>query len=155
MVYNAAVRLFRQAFVKTAVARLHMKDGDVQALCADGRKAAVGVAQNQQRVRLFLHHQGIAFGNDVANGLAKVGAHGIQVIIRRAQAKVFKKNLVQRVIVVLARVHQKLVKVYVALFNHGRKADNLRPCAHNGHQFQLAHGCPFIAKKCILSEYKK
>ena len=60
--------------------------------------------------------RGVASGNDVADGFAKVGAHGVQIMVRRAQAKVLKKYLVQRVIVILARVHQKLVKVYVAFF---------------------------------------
>ena len=41
---DAAVGLLGQALVLAAVARLHMEDGDVQALCGDGRQAAVGVA---------------------------------------------------------------------------------------------------------------
>ena len=44
VVHDAAVGLLRQALVKAAVARLHVEDGDVQALCRNGGKAAVGVA---------------------------------------------------------------------------------------------------------------
>ena len=76
---DAAVGLLGQALVLAAVARLHVEDGDVQALGRDGGQAAVGVAQDQQRVGLHLHHQPVARGDDVANGLAQVGAHGVQV----------------------------------------------------------------------------
>ena len=54
---DAAVGLLGQALVLAAVARLHVEDGDVQALGRDGGQAAVGVAQDQQRVGLHLDHQ--------------------------------------------------------------------------------------------------
>ena len=53
---DAAVGLLGQALVLAAVARLHVEDGDVQALGRDGGQAAVGVAQDQQRVGLDLDH---------------------------------------------------------------------------------------------------
>ena len=40
-VHDAAVGLFGQAFILAAVACLHVEDWDVQALCGNGRKAAV------------------------------------------------------------------------------------------------------------------
>ena len=54
---DAAVGLLGQALVLAAVARLHVEDGDMQALCRDGGQAAVGVAQDKQRVGPDLDHQ--------------------------------------------------------------------------------------------------
>ena len=54
---DAAVGLLGQALVLAAVARLHVEDGDVQALGRDGGQAAVGVAQDEERVGLDLDHQ--------------------------------------------------------------------------------------------------
>ena len=74
---DAAVGLLWQALVLAAVARLHVEDGDVQALCRDGGQAAVGVAQDQKGVGLDLDHEPVGGGDDVAHGLAQVGAHGV------------------------------------------------------------------------------
>ena len=74
---DAAVGLLGQALVLAAVARLHVEDGDVEPLGRDGGQAAVGVAQDQQRVGLHLHHELVARGDDVTHGLSQVGAHGV------------------------------------------------------------------------------
>ena len=134
VVHDAAVGLLRQALVKAAVAGLHVEDGDVQPLGPDGAQAAVGVAQDQQRVGLLLRHQRVGFGNDVADGLAQVLAHCVQVKVRRAQAQVLKKDLVQGIVIVLPRVDQDLVKIFIALFDDGRQPDDLRPGADDGHK---------------------
>ena len=54
---DAAVGLLGQALVLAAVARLHVEDGDVEALGRDGGQAAVGVAQDEEGVGLDLDHQ--------------------------------------------------------------------------------------------------
>ena len=143
VIHDATVGLLRQALVKAPVARFHVEDGNVQPLGGNGGQAAVGVAQNQQSVRLQLHHQLVALGDDVADGLAQILAHRVQVVVWRPQAQILKEDAVQGVVVVLAGVHQNLVEVFVAFFNHGGKADNLRPGAHDGHQFQFAHSSLF------------
>ena len=78
-----------------------------------------------------------------SDGLAQVLAHRVQVVVRCPQAQVLKEDAVQGIVVVLASVHQNLVKVFVAFFDHGGKADDLRPGAHDGHQFQFAHSSLF------------
>ena len=44
---DAAVRLFGEAFVLATVARFHVENRDMQALCRNRREAAVGIAENQ------------------------------------------------------------------------------------------------------------
>lgn len=92
---DAAVGLLGQALVLAAVARLHMEDGDVQALCRDGGQAAVGVAQDEQRVGLDLDHQLVARGDDVAHRLSQVRAHGVQVDVRVVQRQVAEEDAVK------------------------------------------------------------
>ena len=78
-VHDAAVGLFGQAFILAAVAGLHVEDWDVQALCGNGRKATVGVAENQQCIRFASDHELIAAIDDVTHGCAKVITDGIHV----------------------------------------------------------------------------
>ncbi len=55
-VHNTAVGLFGQALVLAAVACLHVKDGNVEALGTNDAEAAVGVTQHQHGVGLQLYH---------------------------------------------------------------------------------------------------
>ena len=135
---DAAVGLLGQALVLAAVARLHVEDGDVQALGRDGGQAAVGVAQDQQRVGLGLHHELVARGDDVAHGLAQVGAHGVQVDVGVGELQVAEEDAVQGVVVVLPGVRQQAVEVAAALLDDLGQADDLGACAHDDQQLQTA-----------------
>ena len=154
---DAAVGLLGQALVLAAVAGLHVEDGDVQALGRDGGQAAVGVAQDQQRVGLHLHHQLVARGDDVAHGLAQVGAHGVQVDVGVVQRQVAEEDAVQGVVVVLPGVRQQAVEVAAALLDDLGQADDLGARAHDDKELQAAvvrkinfriivtqHECPIL-----------
>ena len=138
-VYDAAVRLLRQALILAAVSRLHMENRNVQPLGANHRKAGVGVAQDQHCVRLQLYHQLVGFLNDIPNGGPEVVAYGIQIIVRCPEAKVIKKHLIESVVVVLTGVDQNLLKVPVAALYRCGQPDDLRPRADDRHQLQLSH----------------
>ena len=135
---DAAVGLLGQALVLAAVAGLHVEDGDVQALGRNGRQAAVGVAKDQQRVGLHLHHQLVARGDDVADGLAQVGAHGVQVDVRVVQRQVAEEDTVEGVVVVLASVRQQAVEVAAALLDDLGQSDDLGARAHDDQELQAA-----------------
>ena len=133
---DAAVGLLGQALVLAAVAGLHVEDGDVQALCRDGGQAAVGVAQDQQRVRLRLHHELVGGGDDVAHRLAEVGAHGVQVDVRVVKRQVAEEDAVERVVVVLPGVRQQAVEVAAALLDDLGQAYDLGACAHDDQELK-------------------
>ena len=135
---DAAVGLLGQALVLAAVARLHVEDGDVEPLGRDCRQAAVGVAQDQQRVGLHLNHELIARGDDVAHGLAQVGAHGVQVDVGVFQRQVAEEDAVERIVVVLPGVRQQAVEVAAALLDDLGQADDLGAGAHDDQQLQAA-----------------
>ena len=143
---DAAVGLLGQALVLAAVARLHVEDGDVQALSRDGGQAAVGVAQDQQRVGLHLDHQLVRGGDDVAHRLAQVGAHGVQVDVGVGELQVAEEDAVERVVVVLPGVRQQAVEVTAALLDDLGQADDLWAGAHDDQQLQAAviFECDFI-----------
>lgn len=128
---DASVGLLGQALVLAAVARLHVEDGGVEPLGRDGGKAAVGVAQDEKRVGLHLNHELIARGDDVAHGLAQVGAHGVQ-------RQVAEEDAVERVVVVLPGVRQQAVEVAAALLDDLGQADDLGAGAHDDQQLQAA-----------------
>ena len=135
---DAAVGLLGQALVLAAVARLHVEDGDVQALGRDGGQAAVGVAQDQERVGLHLDHELIARGDDVAHGLAQVGAHRVQVDVGVVQRQVAEEDAVEGVVVVLAGVRQQAVEVAATLLDDLGQADDLGARAHDDQELQAA-----------------
>ena len=152
MIHNLAVDHFAYVPIPAAVARLHMKDRDFQPLGGNGRESRVGIAQNERRVGALIHHNLIALGDDIAHGFAQIAAHGVQVIIRRAQAQLAEEHLIERGIVVLPRMHNHMVKIPVRTAHHRRQTDNLRPGAQHRHQLQLFHchaslsGCTFRRK---------
>ena len=86
----------------------------MQSLCADHGKAGIRIAQNQHCVRPDLHHQLVGLLDDIPDGGAEVVAYGIQIIVRRTEAEVVKKHLIEGVVVVLTCVNQNLFKVQVA-----------------------------------------
>ena len=135
---DAAIGLLGQTLVLAAVARLHVEDGDVEPLGRDGGQAAVGVTQDQQGVGLHLDHQLVARGDDVADGLAEVGAHGVQVDVGVVQRQVAEEDAVKRVVVVLPGVRQQAVEVAAALLDDLGQADDLGAGAHDYQQLQAA-----------------
>ena len=135
---DAAVGLLGQALVLAAVAGLHVEDGDVQALCRDGGQAAVGVAQDQKRVGLDLAHQLVGGRDDVADGLAQVGTHGVQVDVGVGELQVSEEDAVERVVVVLPGVRQQAVEVAAALLDDLGQADDLGARAHDDQELQAA-----------------
>ena len=137
-IHNAAVGLLRQALVLAAVARLHVEDGDMQPLGADDAEAGVGVPQHQDGVGFQLCHQVVAFGDDVAHGLAQGVPHCVQVDIRVVQLQVVEEHAVEVVIIILAGVGQEGVEILPALGDDRGQADNLRPGAHDDEQLQFA-----------------
>ena len=135
---DAAVGLLGQALVLAAVARLHVEDGDVEPLGRDGGQAAVGVAEDEEGVRLRLHHELVGGGDDVAHRLAEVGAHGVQVDVGVVQRQVAEEDAVERVVVVLAGVRQQAVEVAAALLDDLGKANDLGARAHDDQELQAA-----------------
>lgn len=135
---DAAVGLLGQALVLAAVARLHVEDGDVQALGRDGGQAAVGVAEDEEGVRLRLHHELVGGGDDVAHRLAEVGAHGVQVDVRVVKRQIAEEDAVERVVVVLPGVRQQAVEVTAALLDDLGQADDLGAGAHDDQELQAA-----------------
>ena len=93
-VHDAAVGLFGQTFVLAAVTGFHVENRDMQTLSANSRKAAVGVAENQQCVGLASNHQLIASVDNVADSCAQVVTHGVHVDFRVLQFEVLEEYAV-------------------------------------------------------------
>ena len=106
----------------------------MQPFGADNGKAGVGIPQNQHGVGLDLRHQLIAFGDDVAHGLAKVAAHGVQIDLRVRQFQILEEHPVQVVVIILAGVGKNGVEINAAFFDDGGQTDDLRPGAHDDEQ---------------------
>ena len=134
-VHDAAVGLFGQAFVLTAVARFHVENRDVQTLCGNGRKAAVGITENQQCVRFASDHKLVAAIDDVTHGCTEVITDGIHIDFRILEAQVLEEHAVQVVIVVLAGVRKNAVKVLAALVDDCREADDFGARSHDNQEF--------------------
>ncbi|MPM86678.1 hypothetical protein SDC9_133769 [bioreactor metagenome] len=138
-IHDHAVHHLRHVPVPAAVARLHVENGDFETLCGNRGEGGVGIPQHQERIRPLARHHGIAFGDDVAHRLAEILPHTIEVIIRRAEPEIVKEDLIERIVVILPRVHQNMIKIAIRAGNHRREADDLRPGAEYGHEFEFGH----------------
>ena len=136
-VHDAAVGLLGQALVLAAVARLHVENGDVQPFGADDAEAGVGVPQHQHGIGLQFHHQVVAFGDDVAHGLAQGIPHRVQVDVRVVQLQVVEEHTVEVVVVVLAGVGQEGVEILPALGDDRGQTDDLRAGTDDDEKLQL------------------
>ena len=143
MIHNAPIGLLRKVLVKAAVPRLHMKNRNLQPLRRDRSKGGVGVSQHQKGIGPYLCHQLIAFGYDIAYGFPQILSHCFQIMIRLSQSQILKKNLVQGIVIVLSRMHQNLIKIFVTLFDYFGQPDDLRSGSDHGHHLQLAHSSTF------------
>ncbi len=127
---NAAIGFLRQTLVLASVASLHVEDGDVESLGADDAQTRIGVAQDKHSIWLYLYHQLVALGDDVAHRLAQVNAHGFHIDVGVGQLEVLEEHAIEVIVVVLTRMCQQAVEVLATLVDDSRKADNLRPCAN-------------------------
>ena len=146
-VHDTAVGLLRQALVFAAVAGFHVEDGDVQPLSSNDTEARIGVPQHQDGVGLQLRHQVVAFGDDVAHGLAQGVSHRVQVDVRVVQLQVVEEHAVEVVVVILAGVGQEGIEILPALGDDCGQADDLRTGAHDNQQLQFA----VVLKRCHRS----
>jgi len=137
-VNNSAVGLLRQALVLTSVTSLHVEDGDMQTLCANHAQAAIGITKNQYCIRLYLHHQLVALGNDVTHGLTQVITYGFHIHIRISQLQILEEHPVQVIVIVLTCMCQQRIKILTTFINHSCQSDNLRACTHDNQQLQFS-----------------
>ena len=139
IVDDLAVGLLRHPFIEASIARLHVKDRDLSALGGDRRQAAVGIAEDQHRLRLHLRQHRVELDDGVADRLGGVGAGGVQEMVRLADLQVGEEDLVELVVVVLAGVYQDVIGVLVENRHHPGQADDLRAGADDRHDFHSFH----------------
>ena len=127
-----------QALILAAVARLHVEDGDMQALGGNSRKTGIGISENKECIGLNGRHQLIGTVDDIADGGAEIVPHGVHVDLGLLQLEVAEEDAVEVIVVVLPRVREDGIEILAALADDGGEADDLRPRAHDDEQLQLA-----------------
>lgn len=137
-VHNAAVGLFRKAFVLTAVACFHMENRDVEAFGPYDAEAAVGITQDKDCIGLESCEEFVGAIDYVAASCAKVIPHCVHIDFGSSEFEVFKKDAVQIVVVVLACVGKNYVEILAAFADYRGKTDNLRTCSHHDAEFEFA-----------------
>ena len=136
-IHNPAVCLLRQTLVLAAVPSFHVENRDMQALCRNGGKTAVGISQDQQRVRPDLGHQLVGTVDDIPHGGTEIVSYRVHIDLRIVNFQVFEEYPIQGIIVVLAGVGKHYIKIFTALIYHCRQPDNLRTGADDDEKLQL------------------
>ena len=139
MIDDLAVGLLRHPLIEASVSRLHVKDRDLSSLGRNCRQAAVGIAEDQERLRLRLRQHRIELDDSVADGLRGVGACGVQEMVRLADLQVGEEDLVQFIIEVLAGVDQDVIGVLVESRHHPGQAYDLGAGTDDRHHFHSFH----------------
>ncbi len=140
MVDDPTVGLLRHPVVEAAVSSLHVKDRDLAALGRDDRQAGVGVTEYQKRVRLHLIDHTVHGDDDPADCLGGIRPGGLEEVVGLPQLEIAEEDLIELVVVVLARVDEHMVHVTVQRHERARQADDLGPGAHHRHDLQPLHG---------------
>ena len=130
-VHNAAIGLLGQALILAAVARLHVEDGDMQALGGNSRKTGIGISENKECIGLNGRHQLIGTVDDIADGGAEIVPHGVHVDLGLLQLEVAEKDAVKIVVVVLPRVRENGIEIFPAFGYHRRQTDDFGTCAND------------------------
>ena len=94
-----------------------MEDRGLKALGGNRGKRGIGIAQNQNGVRLFLFDQFIGRGDDVPHRPAEVIPDAGKIEIRFAEPKLFEEDLIQFVVIILAGVDEDMLELAVAGFD--------------------------------------
>jgi len=115
-----------------------VEDGNVESLGCYSAQARVGIAEDEQRIRLDVDHQLVGAVDDVAYRCAKVISDGIHIYLRVAEFEVLEEHAVEVVVVVLACVSKNNVKILAALVDGCGQPDNLRARAYDYQQLEFA-----------------
>ncbi|MNP51473.1 hypothetical protein D3C76_1457930 [compost metagenome] len=120
MVNDAAVDFFRNTHVEAAIARLHVKGRDLPALGGQHSHAAVGVAKDQQGLRLDLSQHFVHRDDHITDGFSPTRACSVQEMIRFADTQVLEEDFIKLVVIILAGVNQNMLAVFIQARNHAR-----------------------------------
>ena len=113
VVDDLAIDLLGDALVEAAVARLHVKDGDLASLRGQRAETAVRVAQNENGVGFDLGQRLIGASDDEPDRRGGIPSGGVEEHVGLADIEVFEEDLVELVVVVLARVDDHVVDIAV------------------------------------------
>ena len=156
---DAAVGLFRQELVLAAVACLHVKQRDMQPLCADCRQAGVGITQHQIALRLQFAEQLIATSQNVTAGHTQILANHRHKNVRA----IFPEGVLQFEILpehggkvsvpVLIVIDHAAVKIFPAALDDSCKTNNLRTGAAANHDLgsPIIFPCKIVFHKILLT----
>ncbi|MOA31471.1 hypothetical protein D3C78_1526320 [compost metagenome] len=140
MVKHLAVQLFRNTLIEAAVTRFHMKHGNFAALRSNDRQAGIGIAIQQQRVRLLQVQDFVRLGNNFSDRLGCRLPDSPKEMVGLTDPQVIEKYLVELVIIVLAGMHQNVLHLLVQLSNDTTHLDQLRSGTDQRHH--LKHRVP-------------
>jgi hypothetical protein len=130
MINYPTVYLFGYPIVKATVSRLHMVDRNTKALGHNGRKSAVGVAENQESVGLFGEQDPFGSRDDLTYLLAKGLAAHSQKVIWPTHLELIEKQIAKPRIKVLPSVDKNvLIGETVELFDDLAQTNNFGPRA--------------------------
>src|ERR1700730_823143 len=139
MVDDATVDLLRDALIETPVSRFHMEDWNLPSFGWKDGEAGIGVSQDEHRVGLLGYEHLVNFDDYTTDGFCGVSTRRAKKVVGLSYFEVLEEDLVQFVVVILARMDQHMVRVFVEPTNHAGQADDLRPGPDHGHDFHARH----------------
>ena len=137
MVDDAAIYLFRDAIVVTAVAGFHMEYGNAATGSRYRRKSAVGIAQDQNSVRHFTCQDVVDLGYDLTGLFTEGRGTNTEVNIRRTHLEIAEKDVAKALCKVLSGMDSNVIAMLVKDLHHDGQSDDLRTGAENSQYFHI------------------
>jgi hypothetical protein len=110
-----------------------MKDRYFTPLRRNYGQTTVCVSIQQDGIRLHQLHHLIGSSDHVTDGLCQGLASGIQKMIRFPDAEIPEKDVIQFIIVILARMHQDMFRMNIQLADNPAELYDFGASAHDSH----------------------
>ncbi len=139
-----SVALFRHSPIPCPQARFHMEYLDAAMGRRKHAEAAIGIAQDQQRIGLDLLHQRVRFEDDVRHLRPVTGRIDIELIVRLSQLQILEEEVTKLGREILPCMNHHMVEVQlVELLERRPHLDHFRSRPENRHHLHLHVPCWF------------
>ncbi|MNQ86030.1 hypothetical protein D3C85_1012140 [compost metagenome] len=133
MVEHLAVQFLRHALVETTIPSFHVENRNFPTLGRNDCQTGVGIAIQQECIRLLQLEHLVSLGNYFGNGLGRGITSSTEEMIRFANLQVIEKHLIQLEVIVLPRMHQNMLDLLIQLRDHAAHLDQFRASADQRH----------------------
>jgi hypothetical protein len=122
---DPAVDLFWYAIIEAAIPCFHMKHGNAPTSGDDRGQAAIGVAKDQNLIRLLFHYRLIYAVQDLSYLVSKAFRTNAEVNVRRPHIEIPNEDITQTLVIILASMQGYVIAMLIKYLQYQAKPYDL------------------------------